>query len=324
MIKLSVGTAHILGMKRLRTDAPPTTAYLLIGEGCSNNCSFCSQAQGSKASKDDLSRVKWEEYEPAKIIEKLAAAADRGDVERICMQAVDNQQVEEEVSQFLEELTAKVDLPISVSKSISSVEEVGELLAAGVSNVNIALDAVNPEHHCEIKDGSYQEKYELLLAAAREFPNQISTHIIVGLGESEEEIIDLLVKLKELQVEVGVFAFTPLPGTKLANHARPDLHKYRRIQVANHLIDQHDFKLADFEFSSGQLIDVDLATAELIDLLADGKAFHTIGCEGCNRPYYNEKPGGVIYNYPRDMEEEEIKQAILESELVTEDEWPGI
>ena len=26
--------------------------------------------------------------------------------------------------------------------------------------------------------------------------------------------------------------------------------------------------------------------------------FNTYGCEGCNRPFYNERPSGPIYNYP--------------------------
>jgi biotin synthase-related radical SAM superfamily protein len=37
------------------------------------------------------------------------------------------------------------------------------------------------------------------------------------------------------------------------------------------------------------------------DLLADGRAFETSGCVACNRPYYNERPGQVPYNYPRPL-----------------------
>jgi len=34
----------------------------------------------------------------------------------------------------------------------------------------------------------------------------------------------------------------------------------------------------------------------------------TSGCPSCNRPYYNEKPSGPIYNYPLQPNKEEIEK----------------
>jgi biotin synthase len=39
-------------------------------------------------------------------------------------------------------------------------------------------------------------------------------------------------------------------------------------------------------------------------------AFQTSGCPGCNRPYYNERPSGVMYNYPYEPSKEEHKKAL--------------
>jgi biotin synthase len=50
----------------------------------------------------------------------------------------------------------------------------------------------------------------------------------------------------------------------------------------------------------------------LNDILQDGAAFQTSGCQGCNRPYYNERPGGVMYNYARPLSPEEAQAAIAE------------
>jgi len=41
-----------------------------------------------------------------------------------------------------------------------------------------------------------------------------------------------------------------------------------------------------------------------------GEAFQTSGCPGCNRPYYNERPGGFIYNYPRPLSAAETAAAL--------------
>jgi biotin synthase len=39
----------------------------------------------------------------------------------------------------------------------------------------------------------------------------------------------------------------------------------------------------------------------------------TTGCKECNRPYYNERPGQIPYNYPYKPTEEEIQKAIEEA-----------
>jgi len=41
----------------------------------------------------------------------------------------------------------------------------------------------------------------------------------------------------------------------------------------------------------------------------------TSGCPNCNRPYYNEKPSGPIYNYPRPLKKEEIAKVMLELDI---------
>ena len=40
------------------------------------------------------------------------------------------------------------------------------------------------------------------------------------------------------------------------------------------------------------------------------EAFRTSGCPGCNRPYYNERPGQIPYNYPRPPTPAELADAV--------------
>ncbi|SJZ30383.1 radical SAM protein [Selenihalanaerobacter shriftii] len=319
MIKLSAGTANVLGLKRLKTDAPPTTAYLMAGEGCKNSCGFCSQAITSDANKDNLSRIRWQEYEINNIVANLDQAAEDDKLKRTCIQVVNNKAVKELLPSLLEKMNSKVELPVCVSKNINSLDEINKLLDSGADKVNISLDVINPKEHTKIKGGTYQKKYNLLTAAAKRFPGKISTHIIIGLGESEKEVIELLLELKKLKVGIAIFAFTPLPGTKLVDHPRPEIDKYRRIQIANYLINKYGFKKNDFGFENNRLIRVEATDAKLLEILSTGEAFETVGCPDCNRPYYNEKPGGTIYNYPRKLRSKEIKEAIKESKLVTID-----
>ncbi|MEF3419262.1 hypothetical protein V4S23_23290, partial [Escherichia coli] len=69
MIRLSIGTAIELGIKRGQSDIPPTTAYIMIGNQCNNRCSFCSQSIESNSRKDKLSRVLWPEYTKEEILD---------------------------------------------------------------------------------------------------------------------------------------------------------------------------------------------------------------------------------------------------------------
>jgi biotin synthase len=90
----------------------------------------------------------------------------------------------------------------------------------------------------------------------------------------------------------------------------PPLDSYRRIQVARHLLVQGVCSVDNFCFSEeGRIAFFGLPTCELESLLADGEAFRTSGCPGCNRPYYNEPPRGPLYNYPRLLTDTELRDA---------------
>ncbi len=65
----------------------------------------------------------------------------------------------------------------------------------------------------------------------------------------------------------------------------------------------------NFTFSAtGQLLSFNLP--RLPEILADGVAFQTSGCPDCNRPFYNERPGGPMYNYPKALTSPQIEVAV--------------
>ena len=137
---------------------------------------------------------------------------------------------------------------------------------------------------------------------------KVSTHLIVGLGETEEEMISRIQEMKDLDICPGLFAFTPIKGTKLERHDQPSLASYRRIQLARHLIVSGETRCEEMHFDeNGALVDFGVPRKLLKRTVLSGEAFRTSGCPNCNRPYYNESPGGPIYNYPRKLLNEEIE-----------------
>ena len=128
----------------------------------------------------------------------------------------------------------------------------------------------------------------------------VSTHVIVGLGESEREAIEIIQRCVDLGILPALFAFTPVRGTEMEKTSPPSLESYRRVQLARFLIvkgwARTDMMLFDGE---GRIAGFGLGKEDLEKALDSGEPFLTSGCSGCNRPFYNEKVSGPIYNYPR-------------------------
>jgi biotin synthase len=59
---------------------------------------------------------------------------------------------------------------------------------------------------------------------------------------------------------------------------------------------------------TGELVDFGAANDLLRATIESGEPFRTSGCPNCNRPYYNEKPSGPIYNYPKPPIQTEISE----------------
>ena len=99
----------------------------------------------------------------------------------------------------------------------------------------------------------------------------------------------------------------------MEDHPRPPIDVYRKVQIAQYLITHLLAKYSDMTFKEGRLIGYGVPVKHLEKIIETGEPFRTSGCPGCNRPYYNERPGGLIYNYPREprlQEIDEIKKQI--------------
>lgn len=309
--RVSSGSAAVLGLRPLAMDAAPTTAYLMVGERCRRNCAFCAQARDSTAPLEALSRVMWPAFDARDVANAVARAHERGAVGRACFQVTAGNGALEAVAEGVRALAATSAVPICVSALPRDLDGVGELLGLGAERVTIALDAVTPALYRRVKGGSWLRTWDLLMAAAERYPGHVGTHVIAGLGETEKEMVTIVQRLADAGITIGLFAFTPVPGTAMADERPPSLEGYRRVQAARWLIAQGTARADRFGFdASGRIASYGLDVASLRDTLAGGEAFRTAGCPGCNRPYYNERPGGPMYNYPRALTPDEAEREV--------------
>lgn len=309
VIRLSLGTAARLGMLELRAADQPTTAYLLHGEGCRKNCAFCSQARDAGRQAGRLGRVIWPSFSLDRVLRELQEGPRRG-LQRICLQAVSGPGGSGAVTNLARQIKSASALPLSLSVPVHSTTGAAAFFEAGAARLSIALDAASAEIYRRCKGGDFQKQLRLLLDCARLWPGRLSTHLICGLGESEEEMASLLALLLRKKITVGLFAFTPLKGTLLEGYPPPAPASYRRMQALHHLLRCGHISTGDLSFREGRLLSFGIGGGELERLLAGGEAFRTSGCPGCNRPYFNERPGGFIFNYPRPLKASEIAAAL--------------
>ncbi len=314
MIRLSAGTAACLGLAGNMMDAYPTTAYLLSGKRCLMSCSFCPQGVGGKEALNRLGRISWPEYAWVDVKKALKQAKNAG-IKRVCLQSVRHEDGIETLLDQVKLLKTELSIPLSLSAWVRDKVEAQILFAAGVERMSISIDVINAEAFRKIKGGLQQKRLDLLLNCAEMFPNRMSTHLICGLGETEYEALSMIDKLNRASVTVALFAFVPLRGTDLENAEPPALDSYRRIQAGYYLLRNKDAVFSDFKFTKRSLSSYGLMRSELAEILSSGEAFETSGCPGCNRPYYNERPGRTIYNYHRPLSMDEIETALRDLRL---------
>lgn len=309
-IRLSTGSAVALELEQAQMEAVPTTLYAMVGETCLGACRFCAQARDSQADRKFLSRIAWPTYP---LEDVLAALARPHALHRICFQTLLTPDLLPTLLELITRIHTVSTLPISVCMNPVSRECLEQMKSAGVERVGVGLDCATESLFEEIKPGfSWERTHRFLEDVAAVF-GRSSVHLIVGLGESDEELLHRVQMSHDHGHTVAFFAFTPVRGANL-QLSPPPVERYRAMQLARQLIITGKLRVEDMRFEDGRLAHLEIDPAALDAVLASGRAFRTSGCPDCNRPLYNERPGGVMYNFPRPLTEDERRFAQKEAE----------
>ncbi|MFX0069893.1 MAG: radical SAM protein [Candidatus Hermodarchaeota archaeon] len=312
-IRVSIGSAAVLGLESINFPIAPTTCYIMTHDTCIANCGFCPQARDFGDSNSSLSRITWPLYPFKDFIIKLRYISHSKKFKRICIQTLNYKNNFQDLVEIITEIKKASNSPISIAIPPMSKEQLRELKIRGVERVGIALDGATQEIFNKIKgigvNGPYrwENHFKCITDALEIFKKgYVSSHLIVGLGESHKEIIELIFKLNNQGVLFALFAFTPIKGTKLADLTQPDLISFRKLQLCRYLIINENKNINDITFNTkDEIIGININQTELKNIIHESNAFLTSGCPGCNRPYYTSKPSGPIYNYPRELNQEE-------------------
>jgi biotin synthase len=318
-IRVSLGTALFLGLLKGKMDVNPTTAYLMTytkEDKCTSNCSFCSQAKDSKSRAEMLARVTWPNFPIDTLIAALRVAVKEGKIRHVCIQALNVPDVFLQLEALVREIKSQQSVCVSVSCQPINSQNIHFLKNAGVDRIGIALDAVTETLFCKIKGAevgnaySWSQELSLLENALLIFgADSVSTHLIVGLGEVERDVASLIQWCVDRGILPALFAFTPVVGTVLEHQSQPCIGVYRRLQLSRYLLVHGMTRLEQMRFdATGKIVSFGVDLDVLEKAVNCGVPFQTSGCLHCNRPFYNEKPRGRIYNYPKSLSVKDVEE----------------
>lgn len=313
-----MGTLGVLGLELVQMETPPTTAYLQIytEKRCKANCLFCAQAKDSKADLIRIARGMYMPFDLDAVVSRLKIAFERGYLSRACIQTALYDSWWQDTVYLIKRIRKESNIPISLSVFPLGDKRYEELRELRVNELVIPLDACTKELFERIKgkDAGSPFTWEAHMQGIRrasQIFEKVGTHLIIGMGESDEDAIKIIFELWKNKVNPALFSYTYIKGAQMQK-SKEDIRHYRTVQLARYLILEGIANYADMEFKNGVLSNFGINSDVLVKEIEKGEAFQTSGCNNCNRPMANET-FPKIYNFPRKTNEKEIE--IIKEEL---------
>ena len=180
---------------------------------CAEDCSYCSQSIVSKAGVDRYP------LQSREVLLEGARQALEAKAHTYCMVISGRSPSEYELEAVVvatREIKKKFPLRICCCLGLLNDGEVKRLRDAGVDRVNHNLNTSEDNYGEICSTHTYQDRTETLQAVKRGGISSCSGGI-VGMGESDEQIVDLAFSLHELDIDsIPINFLIPIPGTPLA------------------------------------------------------------------------------------------------------------
>jgi biotin synthase len=181
---------------------------------CPEDCHYCSQ---SKVSTAEIPRYNLLSRE--KLLDGARIAAERGS-KTYCIVISARGPSERElaaVEKIVPEIKARHDLEVCACLGLLTPDQARRLAACGVNKVNHNLNTSEAHYEQICSTHTYQDRVETL-KAVRSAGLALCSGGILGMGERHEDVVEMALALRELEVEsIPINFLIDIDGTPLAN-----------------------------------------------------------------------------------------------------------
>jgi len=231
-----------------------------------------------------------------------------------------------------EKILEKVDTPLSllIAPPVLNREKLQTYYDLGVDMIGVGLDAVSEEvffnHRTDVPNGSLKwDNYWEIINHSRDIwgPWKVNIHTVVGLGETDRDLVDIFYKLYENQIFPYLFCFNPEPDSRMGDWNQPEITRWRRIQLIKHLIEHNELKRDQIGLDDiGRIVSLnvgDININSVIESMDSESPFKTDGCPdvegevGCTRPYGSYRPTETFRDFPFNPNDSDL--TIIRKEL---------
>ncbi|MGO1770275.1 MAG: biotin synthase BioB [Microbacterium sp.] len=181
---------------------------------CQENCAYCSQALGSSS---PILKYSWLEPEEAV---RQAEAGISGGAARVCLVASGRGPLRRDVdrvSGIASDLKERhPDVEVCACLGILKDGQAEQLAEAGVDAYNHNINTAESFHDQIVTTHSYQDRVDTIERAKQAGVSPCSG-LIVGMGESNAQIVEALLALRELDSDsIPINFLVPFDGTPMA------------------------------------------------------------------------------------------------------------
>ncbi len=339
-VRISAASAMALRMRSGRFarefDFGGINILLNYEEGCYSDCGYCGLARTRPGNYEEKSfiRVEWPLVNMQELAKRMGEYKDK--LTRLCISQVTHGRSHKDTIAITKLINQYVDTPLSIlaAPPVLNRERLQEYKDLGVDMIGIGLDAVSEsvfyQHRTNVPNGklSWDNYWDIIYASRDIFgPWKVNIHTVVGLGETDRDLVEIFYHLYERQILPYLFSFNPEPDSRMGDWDRAPITRWRRIQLIKHLIEHKNLAKEDIVFDDNNSISgLKVSNADIreaVEGLDKGKPFKTDGCpsadngDGCSRPYGSYRPTDSYRDFPFLPEDDDIVQ--IREELQLED-----
>ena len=182
---------------------------------CSENCKYCSQ------SKHNHAEIECHPLMDVETVKKAAISAKENGATRFCIVTSGRVPTDNDFEKILEMIreVASIDgLHCCASLGLLSEEQIKQIKEAGVERYNHNINTSKNYHDFICSTHRFEDRVNTV-KTIQKYGMEACCGVIIGMGETREDRVDMALSLKELNPKtVPINFLNPIKGTPLENY----------------------------------------------------------------------------------------------------------